>query len=61
MQMEFIHLSRLTGEPKYGVAAERIIKFLNATFDQASTSSCSHIPACLSPSAVQSPRLQQQS
>ncbi|KAK9909409.1 hypothetical protein WJX75_001817 [Coccomyxa subellipsoidea] len=34
VQMEFIHLSRLTGEPKYGAAAERVIKFLNAKFDQ---------------------------
>lgn len=60
MQMEFIHLSRLTGEPKYGAAAERVIKFLNAKFDQARTPLCS-LHACLHPSILQYPCSQSRS
>lgn len=46
MQMEFVHLSRLVGDSKYGDAAEHVIKLLHDKHDQV----CSpYIPyhACL--------------
>jgi hypothetical protein len=37
MQLEFIHLSQVSGEGKYGEAAERVVKYLHDHFDQVHT------------------------
>ena len=34
MQVEFIRLSQVTGDPKYGAAAERVIQFLHDHFQE---------------------------
>ena len=34
LQVEFIRLSKVTGDPRYGVAAERVIQYLHDHFQE---------------------------